>query len=86
MGADKPEENQEVEEVKPITAGYRPLWGRHGMLALFYTLITFPLGFLGLLLLSPMFILVIILSIGMFVGGAVMIELEQRDPRVSTLR
>jgi len=91
MGAENPEkkegkegnEGEDQEEApKPITAGYRPLWGQHGLLALFWTLITFPLGFLGLFLLSPMFILVIILSLGLFVGGVVMIELEQRDPRV----
>ena len=85
MGADNEEKKEGgEEEQKPITAGYRPLWGQHGLLALFWTLITFPLGFLGLLLLSPMFILVIILSLGLFVGGAVMIELEQRDPRVGS--
>ena len=87
MGAENPEKKEgnegEEEEQKPITAGYRPLWGQHGLLALFWTLITFPLGFLGLLLLSPMFVLVIILSLGLFVGGVVMIELEQREPRVS---
>jgi len=92
MGAENPEKQEgkeekegnegEEEEPKPVTAGYRPLWGQHGLLALFWTLITFPLGFLGLFLLSPMFILVIILSLGLFVGGVVMIELEQRDPRV----
>ncbi|KAL5263512.1 hypothetical protein ACHWQZ_G008770 [Mnemiopsis leidyi] len=83
MGADNEEKKGGgEEEQKPITAGYRPLWGQHGLLAMFWTLITFPLGFLGLLLLSPMFILVIILSLGLFVGGAVMIELEQRDPRI----
>jgi len=32
------------EEEKPITAGYRPFWGRNGMLTLFYTLFLFPLG------------------------------------------
>lgn len=86
MGADNEEKKGGgEEEQKPITAGYRPLWGQHGLLAMFWTLITFPLGFLGLLLLSPMFILVIILSLGLFVGGAVMIELEQRDPRVGSL-
>lgn len=95
MGAKSPERQQGndgnggkegkegPEEVKPITAGYRPLWGQNGLLALFWTLITFPLGILGLFFLSPLFILVIILSIGLFVGGVTMIELEQRDPRVS---
>jgi len=94
MGAKSPERQQGnegdggkegkegAEEVKPITAGYRPLWGQNGLLALFWTLITFPLGILGLFFLSPLFILVIILSIGLFVGGVTMIELEQRDPRV----
>jgi len=87
MGAENAEKKEgneggEEEEQKPVTAGYRPLWGQHGLLALFWTLITFPLGVLGLLLLSPMFILVIVLSLGLFVGGVVMIELEQREPRV----
>ena len=90
MGADNPEKEGNEggkdggeEAQKPITAGYRPLWGQHGLLALFWTLVTFPLGLLGFLLLSPMFVLVIVLSLGLFLGGVVMIELEQRDPRVS---
>lgn len=85
MGADEPEQpvGEREEEEKPVTAGYRPLWGRHGLLALFWTLITFPLGLLGLLLVSPLFSLVLLLSLGLFLGGIVMIELEQRDPRVS---
>lgn len=72
----------EVEEEKPITAGYRPLWGRSGMLSLFYAAILFPLGLIGLFLLSPMFIFLLILCFGLFVAGATMVELEQREPRV----
>jgi len=34
------------------------------------------------MLLSPMFIFVLMLSVGMFFAGIIMIEIEQREPRV----
>lgn len=70
------------EEEKPITAGYRPMWGPMGMVTFFYTLVLFPLGVIGLLLFSPVFILLLVVCLGMFAGGCVMTEMEQRDPQV----
>ena len=78
------EEKKEDEEPKgPPAAGYRGMWGDNGMMALFWAMITFPLGFVGLLLLSPSFIFILLLSIVLFVTGVVLIEMEQREPEVS---
>lgn len=77
----KVEEVQEEEE-KPITAGYRPFWGRYGMWTLFYTLFLFPLGVVGWFLIAPIFFLLMMLCVGMFIGGVVMVELEHREPKV----
>jgi len=71
-----------AKEEKKITAGYRPLWGPMGMVTFFYTLVLFPLGVIGLLLFSPIFILLLAVCVGMFAGGCVMTELEHRDPQV----
>jgi len=66
----------------PPKAGYRPMWGNYGMITFFWTLILFPLGVIGLLLFSPVFILLLLVCAAMFAGGAVMTELEHRDPTV----
>jgi hypothetical protein len=75
-------EGEEPEEEKAITAGYRPFWGTHGMWTLFTTLFMFPLGVVGWFLIAPVFFLLMMLCIVMFVGGVVMVELEHRDPKV----
>lgn len=77
------EDKKEDEEPKgPPTAGYRGLWGDNGMMALFWAMITFPLGFVGMILLSPTFVFVVLLSFVLFITGVVLIEMEQREPEV----
>ena len=77
---DKKEEDEEPKG--PPTAFYRGLWGENGMLALFWALITFPLGFVGMVLLSPTFVFVVLLSFVLFITGVILIEMEQREPQV----
>ena len=53
-----------------------------GMTTFFYLLFLFPLAILGMMFLSPMFVILLIVCIVLFVAGAIFIEKEQKDPKV----
>lgn len=78
----KKDKDDDEDEDKPVKAGYRPLYGSMGLTTFFYLLFLFPLAILGMMFLSPMFVILLIVCIVLFVVGAVFIEKEHRDPRV----